>query len=134
MPGPGAFQRSTKGPETVTHKTFATAVVALGVASAVLRGQAQPKTFFKEKIQLPDAEIQKIQQGQVVTKVLESGDVKYGLLVFGAVYVNAPVSRFAAAVKDFQALLQNKVYLKVQEFSAIGDPPKPADFAAITLE
>jgi len=118
----------------MTHKTLATAVVALGVATAVLRCQAQPTTFFKDRIHLPDAEIQKIQQGKVVTKVLESGDAKYGMLVFGAVYVNAPVDRFAAVVKDFPALLQNKVYLGVQEFSAIGAPPKPADFAAITLE
>ena len=118
----------------MTRKTLVTAVVALGVAAAVLRGQAQPKTFFKDRIHLPDAEIQKIQQGQVITKVLESGDAKYGMLVFGAVYVNASVDRFGAVVKDFPALLQNKVYLKVQEFSTIGAPPKPADFAAITLE
>src|SRR5215471_5398346 len=118
----------------MTGKTLATVVVALGVVPAAIHGQAQPKTFFKEKLQLPDAEIQKIQQGQVITKVLESGDAKYGMLVFGAVYVNAPVDRFAAVVKDFPALLQNKVYLGVQEFSAIGAPPKPSDFAAITLE
>ena len=61
----------------MTRKTLATAVVALGVATAVLRCQAQPTTFFKDRIHLPDAEIQKIQQGQVVTKVLESGDAKY---------------------------------------------------------
>src|SRR3954447_9676198 len=123
------FSTRQVGSETMTLKTLATAVVALGLGTAVLHGQAQPKTFFKDKIQLPDAEIQKIQQGQVVTKVLESGDAKYGMLVFGAVYVNASVDRFAAVVKDFPALLQNKVYLKVQEFSTIGAPPKPADFA-----
>src|ERR1051326_1943302 len=116
----------------MTRKTLATTVVALGVATAALRGQAQPKTFLKGRIHLPAAENQKNQQGQVVTKVLESGDARYGILVFGAVYVNAPVDRFAAVVKDFPALLQNKVYLGVQEFSAIGAPPKPADFAAIT--
>jgi hypothetical protein len=80
----------------MTRKTLVTAVVALGVAAAVLRGQAQPKTFFKDRIHLPDAEIQKIQQGQVVTKVLESGDAKYGRLVFGAVYVNADNWRCSA--------------------------------------
>jgi hypothetical protein len=113
------------------NKALMTAVIALGAASPMLLGQAQPRTFFKDKTHLTDAEIQSIQQGQVFTKVLESGDAKYGLLVFGAVYVNAPVSKFAAVVKDFPALLQNKVYLKVQEFGA---PPKPADFAALVLE
>ena len=115
-------------------KALANTMIAFGVATFMLHGQAQPRTFFKDRIRLADAEIQKIQQGQVVTKVLESGDTKYGMLVFGAVYVNAPVSRFASIVKDFPALLQNKVYLKVQEFSLIGAPPKPADFAALTLE
>src|SRR5215831_4011563 len=99
----------------MTNNTLLTGVVALGVATSMLRGQAQPKTFFKDRVHLPDAEIQKIQQGQVVTKVLESGDAKYGLLVFGAVHVNAPIDRFAAVVRDFSALLQNKVYLNVQE-------------------
>jgi hypothetical protein len=116
------------------NKALMTAIIGLGAASPMLLGQAQPRTFFKDKIHLTDAEIQSIQQGQVVTKVLESGDAKYGLLVFGAVYVNAPVSKFAAVVKDFPALLQNKVYLKVQEFSQIGAPPKPADFAALTID
>ena len=115
-------------------KTLTTAVVALGFATAALHAQSQPKTFFRNMIQLPDAEIQKIQQGQVVTKIMTSGDAKYGMLVFGAVYINAPVEKFAAAVKDFPKLLENKVYLKVQEFSAIGAPPKAADFAGLTLD
>src|SRR4051794_17188877 len=127
------FRRNTKGSDTMTRKTLATAVVTLGVAAAMLSGQPQPKAFFKDKIRLPDTEIQKLRQGLVVTKVLESGDTKYGMLVFGAVYVNASLDRFATVVKDFPALLQNKVYLKVQEFGTVGAPPKPADFAAITL-
>ncbi len=118
----------------MASRTLGTAIVALGVATAVLRGQPQPKTFFKDRIQLPDSDIQKIQQGQVVTKVLGSGDAKYGILVFGAVYINAPVQRFAAVVKDFPALLRNKVYLKVQEFCANGAPPTPADFATLTVD
>jgi len=111
-----------------------TAAVVLGLSPAVIRGQPQPRTFFKDHIKLQDTEIQKIEQGQVVTKVVESGDKKYGLLVFGAMYVDAPVARFAAAVKDIQGLLQNKVYLAVQEFSPNGAPPKSSDFDRIVLK
>lgn len=118
----------------MTQRILVTAVLLLGVSAALLRGQPQPRTFFKNKIQLQDAEIQQIQQGQVVTKVMESGDKKYGLLVFGAVYINAPVERYAAAVKDIQALLKNKVYMAVQEFSPNGAPPKPSDFDRFELE
>jgi hypothetical protein len=50
------------------------------------------------------------------------------VLVFGAVYVNSPVAKFAAAVREINRLLENKVYLAVQEFSVAGAPPKPSDF------
>jgi hypothetical protein len=109
-------------------------VLALGAAVAALGQAPQPQTFFKTRIQLPDSEIQKISQGQVVTKVLESGDKKYGLLVFGAVYVNAPVEKFAPVIGDLNKLLSNKVYLKVHEFSPIGAPPKESDFDDMELE
>jgi len=42
---------------------------------------------------------QQIGQGQVVTKILDTG-TKYGMLVFGAVYVNAPAPKFAAAYRN----------------------------------
>jgi hypothetical protein len=109
-------------------------VLMMGLSPAVLRGQSEPQDFFKNHIKLGESEIQRIEQGQVVTKVLESGDKKYGLLVFGAVYVNASVARFAAAEKDIQGLLQNKVYLAVQQFSPNGAPPKSSDFDRIVLE
>jgi hypothetical protein len=118
----------------MTRGILLTGALVLALSPAVIRGQPQPRTFFKDHVKIEDAEIQKIEQGQVVTKVLESGDKKYGMLVFGAVYVDAPVARFAAAVKDIQGLLQNKVYKAVQEFSPNGAPPKPSDFDRMVLE
>jgi hypothetical protein len=115
-------------------KAVVNAVFAMGAVAAVVCAQAQPKTFFKNKIQLADGEIQKIDQGQVVTKLLDSGDPKYGILVFGAVYVNAPVAKFGTVVRDINRLKENKVYLDVQEFSTNGAAPKPADFARLTLD
>jgi hypothetical protein len=110
------------------------AVLALGAAAAVVCAQPQPKTFFKDKIQLADSDIQKIDQGQVVTKVVTSGDPKYGILVFGAVYVNAPVAKFGSVVRNINGLLENKVYLAVQEFSVNGAAPKLSDFDRLTLD
>ena len=111
----------------MTRGMLVIAAFVLTLPPGVIRGQPQPRTFFKDHIKLEDSEIQNIEQGQVVTKVLESGDKKLGMLVFGAVYIDAPVARFAAAVKDIQGLLQNKVYKAVQEFSPNGAPPKPSD-------
>jgi hypothetical protein len=118
----------------MSRNIFATTVLALAAAAAVAFAQPQPKTFFKTKIQLADADIQKIDQGQVVTKVVDSGDPKYGILVFGAVYVNAPVAKFGTVIRDINRLTENKVYLAVQEFSTNGAAPKPSDFARLTLD
>lgn len=118
----------------MTTRILLGAVLLLGSGTFAVDAQVQPRTFFKDQIKLQDSEIQKIQQGQVVTKVMESGDAKYGMLVFGAVYVNAPVERFAKVVHDIKKLLENKVYLVVQEFSPIGAPPKLADFDRLELE
>ena len=96
--------------------------------------QAQPKTIFKEKIHLTDSEIQQIDQGKVVTKTLDSGDPKYGNLVFGAVYVNAPVAKFSTVVSDINRLTENKVYKAVGAFSVNGAAPKASDFAGLTFE
>lgn len=94
----------------------------------VAAGQPQPRTFFKQRVGLKDSEIQKISQGQVVTKVLEAGDKQYGVLVFGAVYVNVPVSRFPDVVRNTKALLSNKVYQAVREFSPNGAPTQTLGF------
>ena len=109
-------------------------IAALAFTAAALAAQPQPMTFFKDRVGLAAADIQKIEQGQIVTKVLESGDKKYGLLVFSAVYVNAPVASVAHVVRDVKDLLGNKVYLAVQEFSPNGAPPKLSDFDRLQLD
>lgn len=108
--------------------------ISSGLFAGAVLAQRQPHAFFKERINLTEEEIRKVEQGQVVTKVLESGDKKYGTLVFGAVYVNAPMTRFDAVVRDVKRLRENKVYLDLQEFSAGGTPPKLSDFERIKLD
>lgn len=57
--------------------TIAIALFVLGAATAAVNTPPQPRTFFKEHVGLSDSEMQMIDQGQVVTKVLPSGDTKY---------------------------------------------------------
>jgi len=118
----------------MTKDSLVTTVVVLLAAAMVVCAQPQPKTIFQQKIKLADSDIQRIDQGHVVTKVMESGDTKYGILVFGAVYVNAPVAKATSVISDIKRLTENKVYLAVQEFSLIGAPPKLSDFDRLTLE
>jgi hypothetical protein len=114
----------------LTSKLLAAGIFALGLGfgASFACAQRQPETFFKNKIGLPDSDIQKMEQGQVVTKVLESGDKKYGVLVFGGVYINSSIEKFAAAYRDVKGLLEDKVYLAVQAFNEVGSPPKLSDF------
>ena len=107
-------------------------VVLLALLTPVY-AQREPHTFFKNVIKLTDAEIQTIDQGQIVTKVLDSAD-KYGLLVFGAVYVNAPIKKFADVYRDVHKLEKEKVYLVVQEFGQNGSPVKLSDFDRLELD
>jgi hypothetical protein len=117
-------------------KALAATVIALGLGSGatVSVAQRQPETFFKNRIGLSDSDIQKMDQGQVVTKVLESGDKKYGILVFGGVYINSTIEHFAASYRDVKGLLEDKVYLDVQAFNEVGSPPKLSDFDRLSLD
>jgi hypothetical protein len=107
--------------------------LGLGLGATVACAQRQPETFFKNRIGLSDSDIQKMDQGQVVTKVLESGDKKYGILVFGGVYINTTIEHFAESYRDVKKLLEDKVYLDVQAFNEVGSPPKLSDFDRLAL-
>jgi hypothetical protein len=117
------------------HRILSAAV--LFTSSALFAGavlaQRQPYTFFKERINFTEDDIRKVEQGRVVTKVLDSGDKKYGTLVVGAVYVDAPLTRFDAVVRDVKRLRENKVYLDLQEYSPEGTPPRMSDFERLKL-
>lgn len=127
------FQRI--GTITLASKLLATGGLVLGLCfgATVARSQRQPETFFKTKIGLSESDIQKMEQGHVVTRVLDSPDKKYGVLAFGGVYINASIERFAASYRDVKALLEDKVYRDVQEFNAAG-PPTLSDFNRLSFE
>src|SRR5437667_11691084 len=113
----------------MSSKVLAAGVLSLGLGfgATVACAQRQPETFFKNRIGLSDSDIQKMDQGQVVTKVLESGDKKYGILVLGGVYVNTTIEKFAASYRDVKGLLEDNVYLGVQPFNNVGLRTKPSD-------
>src|SRR5271168_1716138 len=120
---------------TMSDKVLAASVLSLGLSfgAAIASAQRQPETFFKTRVGLSDSDIQKMDQGQVVTKVLESGDKKYGMLVFGGVYINSTIERFAESYRDVKSLLEDKVYLDVQAFNELGAPPKLSEFDRIAF-
>jgi hypothetical protein len=116
----------------MSHTILVITILGVGFAGGAW-GQPQPRTILKERGKFSDSEIDRMAQGQVVTKVLSSTD-NYGMLVAGAVYINAPIDRFAPSFRDVKKLKENKVYLDVQEFSPGGAPPKLADFERLVLD
>lgn len=130
---PMSFQK-LRATRLIAEGLAATVLAAgLSIGASVACAQRQPETFFKTRIGLSDSEIQKMGHGQVVTKVLESGDKKYGILVFGGVYINTSIEQFAASYRDVKSLLEDKVHLDVDEFSENGAVPKFSDFDRLTL-
>ncbi len=95
--------------------------------------QRQPHTLFKEAVGLSDSEIKKIESGNVFTKRLDSED-KLGLLVFGAIYVNAPVEKFADIYRNVEKLEKEEVYLAVEEFGMVEGHPTIADFKRMEFD
>jgi hypothetical protein len=120
---------------TLASKLLATGVLAFGLCFGAIFAcaQRQPETFFKTKIGLSGSDIQKMEQRHVVTKVLESADKKYGVLVFGGVYINSSIEQFVASYRDVKTLLGDKVYRDVQEFNADG-PPTISDLDRLSFD
>lgn len=67
--------------------------------------------------------------GAPVTKMLES-DPSKEVAVFGAVWVNAPVDRYLAAVRDIERFESGAAFRVTKKVSA---PPRLDDFAQLTL-
>jgi hypothetical protein len=105
----------------------------MAVCTASAFGQTDPRTFLKDRLKLTDSEIQQMENGQVVTAVLASGDRTNGILVLGGTYLNAPISKFAQVCRDVSKLEGEEGYVAVQEFSRNGTPPKISDFDRLEL-
>ncbi len=127
---------SRNGSGNFASKLFALSLLALlpSFGGSTARAQQQPEAFFNATIGLSDTDIQRMNNGQVVIVPLEPGDKRYGILVFGGVYINASIDQFAACYRDVKNLLNDKVYLDVQEFAQAGAPPKLADFDRLKFD
>jgi hypothetical protein len=109
-------------------------VLAAGLSMGVVvpRAPRQLETS-KPRLVCLTVKFRKSSTAMFVTKVLESGDKKYGILVFGAVYINTSTEEFAACYRDVRGLLEDAVHLGVQEFSGSVSPPKLSDFDRLTF-
>jgi hypothetical protein len=68
-------------------------------------------------------------QGSPITKFLES-DPSQEVATFGAVWIDAPMQRYADAVMNIETIERGGAFTKTRR---IGRPPGPADFADLQL-
>jgi hypothetical protein len=116
------------------RKITRAAVTALVVLS--IRGFSEnqrfpePENFFRRYARLDDEQIESIQRGKAVAKVLDSPTADQ-VDIFGAVYVKAMPESYLKLASDIAALRRLPSYLAVEKFSA---PPQLSDLNDFSLD
>lgn len=113
--------------------TNATVLIGLSLLSCFpAGGQPTPELrgFFRDQIGLSEEQIDMIARGRSVAKVLSTG-TSAELLVFGAVFINAPAEAYVRLAFDINHLRQSPSYLNV---GRLGSPPSPSDLDGFSLE
>jgi hypothetical protein len=85
--------------------------------------------YVAQHVNLTPDESRRLLQGEPVTKLL-SDDASNEVAIFGAVWINAPISTYVAAVKDIEQLEKGPNFLVTKKIS---NPPRLEDFAQLTL-
>ena len=113
--------------------------LAAGLACLLLAsftGHAAPAAFPPELdayltryVKLEPAERARLLAGDPVSKLLDS-DPSKEVAVFGAVWIDAPVARYLAAVKDIERFESGEAFRVTKKVST---PPRLDDFARLTI-
>ncbi len=115
--------------------TSVIALMALATAGAPLRGHDQPPlparldSYIKSDVKLTPDEQKQLLAGEPVTRLLDTDPAKE-VAIFGAVWVNAPIARYVAAVKDIENFEKGGNFLVTKRISS---PPRLEDFDKLSL-
>jgi hypothetical protein len=85
--------------------------------------------FLAGTVRPTPAERQQLVGGAPITKLLDA-DPSKEVAVFGAIWINAPRERYAAAVKDIENFERGGAFRTTKRISL---PPRPEDFAELRL-
>lgn len=111
----------------------ATLMIAVAPATSGQRvASALPsrlEEYLRSAVRLTVKERALLIAGEPVTKLLSADETKE-VAVFGAVWINAPIRRYVEAVKDIETLEVGGGFKLTKR---IGSPPRPEDFARLTL-
>lgn len=87
------------------------------------------ETYLATAVHPNRAERAQLLRGGPITKFLEA-DPSREVAIFGAVWIDAPMKRYADAVMDIETLERGGAFVKTRR---IGTPPEAADFAGLQL-
>lgn len=115
---------------------IALALAAL-VAPIMQAGAGQPAAtlpgrldeYVTKVVKLSTAQRSQLLAGQPVTRIMDA-DPSKEVAVFGAVWVNAPIARYVAAVSDIEQFEKGENFRVTKKISS---PPRIEDFAALKL-
>jgi hypothetical protein len=111
------------------------AILVVATDDTRLRGQgpsalpARLDSYIKTYAKLTPEQQKQLLAGEPVTQLLEA-DPHSEVSIFGAVWINAPMSRYVAAVKDIEQLEKGANFLVTKKISS---PPRLEDFDKLTL-
>ena len=130
---PASLKQRAHGDEMriLTQVTITLPLLLLSSMGLAANGQVrEPYTFFRQYIGLSDDQIEAIDHGKAMAKVLDSPTADK-VFVFGAVYVEGTPESYLRLASDVAALRKLPSYLAIQKFS---DPPQLSDLNGFTLE
>jgi hypothetical protein len=110
------------------------AAVAIGVGTGVSAGRAPAfppglGQYLDRYVKLDAAQRTQLLAGTPVTKLLDADESKE-VAVFGAVWVDAPIARYLAAVRDIERFESGAAFRITKKIST---PPRREDFAQLNL-
>src|SRR5215471_12559795 len=105
----------------------ATAPGAPAAMTSALPGRLDE--YITRHVKLTPTQQSQLAAGQPVTKLLDSDPAKE-VAVFGAVWVNAPIASYIAAVKDIERFESGGGFRITKKISS---PPRIEDFAQMTV-
>lgn len=113
----------------VIRTLFSVLVGSCLATSSSRAGQREPHASLKKHVGLNDDELRKMEQGQVISRVLDT-TVDNEVAIFGVVWIDAALEDFVARQKDIENFESGDAVLAIQK---IGRPPAIADFAKLTF-
>jgi hypothetical protein len=97
--------------------------------TAAARLPSMLEDFVADVVRPTPAQRKDLMAGQPITKLLD-GDPNREVVVFGAVWINAPIQRYTEAVQDIETFERGKGFVVTKR---IGSPPSLEDFSAMHI-